>query len=78
MDIESKIDSVFDLYDRFGDCDYIGEEVNQVQHAQQCAQEAFKEGQPDHAVLGAFLHDVGHLIGLQNKMEAMAAQDGNF
>ena len=24
-----------------------------------------------HVVIGAFLHDIGHLIGLENKMEAM-------
>ena len=28
------------------------------------------------SVLGAFLHDVGHLVGLVNKMEVMFASDG--
>ena len=74
MDVEYKIRQVFDLYDRFGHEAYIGEEVSQLQHAQQCAQAALKaaNGQPDHAILGAFLHDIGHLVGLANKMEAMS------
>lgn len=47
--------------------------MSQLQHAQQCAQEALKTGHPNHAVLGAFLHDVGHLVGLEQKMESMSA-----
>ena len=76
MDTEGKIKQLFDLFAKFGHENYIGEEVSQLQHAQQCAQEALKSGQADHAVLGAFLHDVGHLVGLVNKMEVMFASDG--
>lgn len=74
MEIESAIRCVFDLYNRFGHEAYIGEEVCQLQHAQQCAQEALKAGQPNHAVLGAFLHDIGHLVAFTNTdLEAMSA-----
>ena len=52
MDVDWKIRKVFDLYGRYGDSEYIGEEVSQLQHAQQCAQEALKSGQAAHAVLG--------------------------
>merc|ERR1712203_540462 len=76
MDTEEKIRHLFDLFAKFGHENYIGEEVSQLQHAQQCAQEALKSGQADHAVCGAFLHDVGHLVGLGNKMEVMFASDG--
>ena len=44
-----------------------------MQHAQQCALEAKKSGQPDHVVLGAFLHDIGHLIGMEKNMKQMEA-----
>ena len=38
MEVEEKIRRVFDLYAKFGHEAYIGEEVSQLQHAQQCAQ----------------------------------------
>ena len=38
MEVEDKIRRVFDLYSKFGHEAYIGEEVSQLQHAQQCAQ----------------------------------------
>ena len=44
-----------------------------LQHAQQCALEAKKSGQPDHVILGAFLHDIGHLIGMEKNMKQMEA-----
>jgi predicted HD phosphohydrolase len=75
-DKKAKIQNIFDLYDKHGQEPYIGEKVSQLQHAQQCSQEALRAGQPDHAVLGAFLHDVGHLIGLENNLEPMKANDG--
>ena len=71
MELEDKLKIIFDLYEKHGHENYIGEEVTQLQHAQQCAQEAKKACQPDHTVLGAFLHDIGHLIGIEKKMEAM-------
>ena len=63
MDVKGVIGRIFQLFDDFGHENYIGEEVTQLQHAQQCAQNAKDCVQPDHVILGAFLHDVGHLIG---------------
>ena len=64
MEIEGIIKIIFQLFDDFGQENYIGEEVTQLQHAQQCAQQAKECQQSNHVILGAFLHDVGHLIGM--------------
>ena len=62
MDTETKIQQIFGLFDKFGHENYIGEEVTQLQHAQQAAQEAKKAGHSDHVILGAFLHDIGTYV----------------
>lgn len=58
---------VFDLYRQYGHNDYIGENVSQLQHAIQCGVQAMNEypDRPDY-ILGAFLHDIGHLIALDD------------
>lgn len=55
------IAEVFGLYDRFGDSDYIGEPVSQIEHMSQAAQLAMAEGFDDEVVLAAFFHDIGHI-----------------
>ena len=64
----NKIKLIFDLYRKYGSSDYIGENVSQLQHALQCAHQAELEyhNNPEY-ILGAFLHDIGHLIALDNK-----------
>lgn len=52
---------VFELYERFGDADYIGEPVSQIEHMSQSAQLAIDEGFDDEVVLAAFFHDIGHI-----------------
>lgn len=66
--ISEVIDAVFDLYKNYGEQDYIGEEVTQLQHALQCGHLAHEE-YPDNKeiILGAFLHDVGHMFGFHTK-----------
>jgi phosphonate degradation associated HDIG domain protein len=58
---EQVIDEVFALYERFGDSDYIGEPVSQIEHMSQAAQLAMAEGFDDEVVLAAFFHDIGHI-----------------
>ena len=59
---------VIDLYKSYGNKCYIGEEVTQLEHAVQAAMlaENYYHMLPEHLkieiVLGAFLHDVGHLL----------------
>ena len=55
------IDEVFGLYERFGDHDYIGEPVSQIEHMSQAAQLALAQGYDDEVVLAAFFHDIGHI-----------------
>ena len=55
------IAEVFGLYERFGDHDYIGEPVSQIEHMSQAAELAMAEGFDDEVVLAAFFHDIGHL-----------------
>jgi len=58
---EQVIAEVFGWYERFGDSDYIGEPVSQIEHMSQAAQLAMAEGFDDEVVLAAFFHDIGHL-----------------
>ena len=58
---EQVIAEVFGLYERFGDSDYIGEPVSQIEHMSQAAQWAMAEGFDDEVVLAAFFHDIGHI-----------------
>ncbi|WPU99960.1 HDIG domain-containing protein [Mucilaginibacter sp. cycad4] len=55
------VDEVFSLYEKFGDADYIGEPVSQLEHMSQAATLAEAEGYDDEVVLAAFFHDIGHL-----------------
>jgi len=55
------VDEVFALYEKFGDEDYIGEPVSQLEHMSQAASLAKEEGYDDEVVLAAFFHDIGHL-----------------
>lgn len=52
---------VFSLYEKFGDADYIGEPVSQLEHMSQAAALAEAEGYDDEVILAAFFHDIGHL-----------------
>jgi len=66
------INIVFDLYTKYGDNDYIGEEVTQLEHALQCAHQASIEF-PDNLeiILGAFLHDIGHLLSIHDSNQGV-------
>jgi phosphonate degradation associated HDIG domain protein len=52
---------IITLYEMYGDEDYIGEPVSQIEHMCQCAQLAQKENYDDEVILAAFFHDIGHL-----------------
>ncbi|MHC8353528.1 phosphonate degradation HD-domain oxygenase [Pseudomonas sp. RT4P38] len=58
---EQVIAEVFGLYERFGESDYIGEPVSQIEHMSQAAERAMAEGFDDEVVLAAFFHDIGHI-----------------
>jgi phosphonate degradation associated HDIG domain protein len=70
-EIESVIDEVFSLYERFGHADYIGEPVSQLEHMSQSAQLAILRGSDDEIVLAAFFHDIGHICVMQQTENSM-------
>jgi phosphonate degradation associated HDIG domain protein len=55
------VSEIMGLYENYGNEDYIGEPVSQLEHMCQCAQLAEAEGYNDEVVLAAFFHDIGHL-----------------
>ena len=59
--IDKITNDIFDLYEKYGQADYIGEPVSQIEHMSQSAQLAIKEGYDDEVVLSAFFHDIGHI-----------------
>lgn len=59
------------LLKKYGDEDYDGEPVSQTSHMIQCAMQALGERADTELVLGAFLHDIGHLLRHQQQTEAM-------
>jgi phosphonate degradation associated HDIG domain protein len=65
------VKEVFSLYEKFGDEDYIGEPVSQLEHMSQAAALARAEGHDDEVVLAAFFHDIGHLCAEAGEAESM-------
>src|SRR5687768_9280183 len=70
---EAIADIVIDLYKKYGNADYIGEPVSQIEHMVQCAMIAEKEGYDDEIILAALFHDIGHFCEHFMKVEQMAA-----
>ena len=68
---ENTVKEVFSLYEKFGDEDYIGEPVSQLEHMSQAAELARQEGFDDEVILAAFFHDIGHLCADDEAVESM-------
>ncbi|MCW3111591.1 MAG: hypothetical protein JWQ09_6097 [Segetibacter sp.] len=67
-------EEIIQLFKQHGDEDYDGEPVSQTSHMIQAAILAGKEDADEELILGAFLHDIGHLLKHNQQTEAM----GNF
>lgn len=65
------LDHLFSLYEKYGQADYIGEPVSQIEHMSQAAQLAMKEGYDDEVILAAFFHDIGHICVMDQPSESM-------
>ena len=65
------VNKVFSLYEKYGDEDYIGEPVSQLEHMSQAAALAEEEGYDDEVILAAFFHDIGHLCAEEGEAESM-------
>lgn len=62
---------IFNYYEKYGNKDYIGEEVSQIEHMIQCAMLAEENNEDDDMILACLFHDIGHLIQIdyeENKM----------
>jgi phosphonate degradation associated HDIG domain protein len=62
---------IMQLFEKYGNSDYDGEPVTQTSHMVQCAMLAMKNNADTELILGAFLHDIGHLLGHQQRSEEM-------
>ncbi len=65
-------DDIYDLYIKYGNNDYIGENVSQLEHAMQCAEYAFIYKSSDEVIIAALLHDIGHLLGIKTGEKSMS------
>jgi phosphonate degradation associated HDIG domain protein len=70
-DPQAVVNEIFSLYEKYGDEDYIGEPVSQLEHMSQAAALAKAEGFDDEVVLAAFFHDIGHLCAEACEAESM-------
>jgi phosphonate degradation associated HDIG domain protein len=70
------VDNILMLFARRGAAAYHGERVSQTEHALQAAALAVSEGAPDHLIVAALLHDVGHLLDGQDENLATRGLDG--
>lgn len=69
---QAVIDEIFDLYQRYGQADYIGEPVSQIEHMSQSAQLAIEGNYDDEVILAAFFHDIGHICVQATTEQSMA------
>lgn len=67
-------EEIINLYLLYGEAEYAGEKVSQLEHMVQAAQLARAQGYEDEVVLAAFLHDIGHIAEEQSDINTM----GNF
>ncbi len=70
-EVKQTTDYIMQLFEEYGNNDYDGEPVTQTSHMVQCAMLAMQANADPELVLGAFLHDVGHLLGHRQQAEDM-------
>jgi len=68
---KNTVDEIFGLYEQYGNADYIGEPVSQLEHMSQAASLAMEEGGDEELILAAFFHDIGHLCEFLMPVEKM-------
>lgn len=68
--VSGSVDHIFQLFQKHGSGDYIGEDVSQLEHALQAADLAQRSGLGADATIAALLHDVGHLLGMEDPNSA--------
>lgn len=64
MDI---VKDIFKYYEIYGEKDYIGEPVTQIEHMVQAAMLAEENNESDEVILAALFHDIGHLVAFDKE-----------
>lgn len=67
--------NIIRLFERYGNSDYIGEDVSQLEHALQCAHLAEVNGEGPEMILAALLHDIGHLVVYEKEDSSIVFDD---
>ena len=70
------LDQILSLYEKHGKETYIGEPVSFLQHSLQCGTLAERSKMPIPIIIGAFFHDIGHLIGFELGCAQLVGPDG--
>ena len=70
LNVKEVVDKIFYYYERYGNQDYIGEPVTQIEHMVQGAMFAEKDNRKPEIVLAMLLHDIGHLLEFEVKDES--------
>ena len=76
ISITKRVAEIMRLYQQFGNEDYIGEPVSQIEHMCQCAQLAQAAGEAEEVVLAALFHDIGHLCAFGFPEKILPHMDG--
>lgn len=69
--IDGITNEIMHLFEKYGNEDYDGEPVSQTTHMIQCAMLAMEKNEDIELVLGALLHDIGHLLKHEQDTIAM-------
>ncbi|CAI7585787.1 unnamed protein product [Penicillium crustosum] len=66
---KEKAEALIGALEKYGQGDYIGESISQLEHCLQAAHQAHKADARDELVIAALLHDIGQIIPLESTKE---------
>ncbi|KAK6181132.1 hypothetical protein SNE40_009061 [Patella caerulea] len=72
---EKAVDDIIRLFNLYGETNYLGESVSKTQHMIQCGRLAQQHMNNLQVTVGALLHDIGHLIGIDRNTVSMVTDD---
>ena len=75
--LKSPVDHLIQLYEKYGRTKYT-EVVTQESHAVQAAYLAEKAGEEKEVILSALLHDLGHLLLQEQKIDELHSPRDHF
>ncbi|KAJ5686045.1 hypothetical protein N7536_008664 [Penicillium majusculum] len=66
---KEKAEALIEALEKYGQGDYIGESISQLEHCLQAAHQAHKADARDELVIAALFHDIGQIIPLESTKE---------